>query len=113
MISTARSTSELFMGVKPMSEIEIPKEFKAAWHYAATLADYPYAGTMSKDIFKLADLAVFLLAGWMRSEFYHIHAQHELNCRVFECHTKADPRHTWTDDQWLAAARARLEERDG
>ena len=85
-----------------MSEIEIPKEFKAAWQVCNGSNYYRPA--------KLADALVWALASWMRSEFYHIHAQHEFNCRVFECHTKADPRHTWTDPDWEKAARARLEE---
>ena len=103
-----------------MSEIEIPKDGKEAWQvhdkqYSLSDEAVKELGVHDGDARCniLSDLAVFLLAGWMRSEFYHIHAQHEFNCRVFECHTKADPSHTWDDEQWLAAARARLEERDG
>ena len=88
-------------GIKP--------EWKKAWQ-----EDHPLSRAYTQG---LADLSVHLLAGWMRERFNHEHDVTYLdNGRgqftepyCAECGRKNfDPRHKFTDDDWLRAAREEL-----
>ena len=102
-----------------MSEIEIPKDVKEAWQHANYWKEKGISqGTLGgKLAVEIADALVWALAGWMRSEFEREHrVEHDFSNNYDYCSKCSDPcawivHHAWTDDQWLAAARVRLEER--
>lgn len=100
-----------------MSEIEIPKEYREAWRWLMHARDYLHGAVNADMMQRAADALVWALAGWMRSEFEREHGlKRSMDgnylplCNRCGRESNFDPRHAWTDDQWLAAARARLGE---
>ena len=79
-----------------MSDYGIKPEWASTWR------DWQSQLGLS-EVREMADLAVHLLAGWMRERFEREHADDLVlmdDCR--------DMRHDYTDDDWLAEARKEL-----
>lgn len=96
-----------------MSDYGIKPEWKEAWKFT----DKFCPGEGETHSCALVNFAVHLLAGWMRERFNHEHDVTYLdNGRgqftepyCAECGRKNfDPRHKFTADDWLRAAREEL-----
>lgn len=96
-----------------MDDYGIKPEWREAWKECA------YTIARTREAWKVHDLSVHLLAGWMDSEFRREHAVRAgwdgarecLWCDV--CGYDFDlgglePRHNYTHDDWLAEARKEL-----
>ena len=90
-----------------MDDYGIKPEWREAWLRVEKFRQH--AGPCYVDE-KLADLAVGLLAGWMRERFEREHREwnHEFRSGCIGCKGHIDPRHNFQDADWLRVAREEL-----
>ena len=84
---------------------------KPEWRLAFQDDEIIWSKDAEAYISDLRDLSVHLLAGWMRERFKREHAKAIKrlaipNCQI--CGEILDPRHAYTADDWLQAARKEL-----
>jgi len=64
----------------------------------------------STQALDLVPVVYKLMAGKMKAEFWRDHQlSNRMECQI--CGTEREPRHNWTDDQWLEAAKKKLIEK--